>query len=284
MAARAAIDLAADKLIVLTMPPPNSSSSSSSSSDGSPQLQGATEPLPLWMPLSEAEALLRSMAPTVAQAEQLGGDLQGYSSGSESSGSGSGSGSGSSRNGGTSSSSNSNGSGHAHGSGSSSQQHAQQGQQGQQQLDMDFDRWYDCGLPAPLLAACAVCRSGAVRRAHLVDARMDGGLLLELYSRDGVGCMISTDFYEGIRRAILQVGGRALVGAGGGQCGGAHTGEFVPMYCFIVDASPAPPPFAGPGAAAGAAAAAGGAGGAGEAQRGAAAEVRALVRSRVCLL
>ena len=30
---------------------------------------------------------------------------------------------------------------------------------------------------------------------------MDGGLLLELYSRDGVGTMISTDFYEGIRPA-----------------------------------------------------------------------------------
>jgi amino-acid N-acetyltransferase len=29
-----------------------------------------------------------------------------------------------------------------------------------------------------------------------VDARIDGGLLLELYSRDGVGTMISTDFYE----------------------------------------------------------------------------------------
>lgn len=43
-------------------------------------------------------------------------------------------------------------------------------------------RRYDLGLPAPLLAACAVCRLG-VKRAHLVDARMDGGLLLELYSR-----------------------------------------------------------------------------------------------------
>ncbi len=35
----------------------------------------------------------------------------------------------------------------------------------------------------------------------MVDARLDGGMLLELYSRDGVGTMISTDFYEGIRRA-----------------------------------------------------------------------------------
>ena len=36
-----------------------------------------------------------------------------------------------------------------------------------------------------------------VMRAHLVDAQLDGGLLLELYSRDGVGTMISADFYEG---------------------------------------------------------------------------------------
>jgi amino-acid N-acetyltransferase len=43
-------------------------------------------------------------------------------------------------------------------------------------------------------------RSG-VKRAHLVDARVDGGLLLELYSRDGVGTMVSADFYEGIRVA-----------------------------------------------------------------------------------
>lgn len=34
-----------------------------------------------------------------------------------------------------------------------------------------------------------------------VDARVDGGLILELYSRDGSGTMISTDFYEGIRPA-----------------------------------------------------------------------------------
>jgi hypothetical protein len=39
--------------------------------------------------------------------------------------------------------------------------------------------------------------SPGVKRAHLVDARLDGGLILELYSRDGVGIMISGDFYEG---------------------------------------------------------------------------------------
>jgi hypothetical protein len=56
-----------------------------------------------------------------------------------------------------------------------------------------------------VLAVYEACRrgvkTGVVRRGHLVDARIDGGLLLELYSRDGVGTMISTDFYEGIRHA-----------------------------------------------------------------------------------
>lgn len=51
------------------------------------------------------------------------------------------------------------------------------------------------------LQLCNPVMSAGVKRAHLVDARLDGGMLLELYSRDGVGTMISTDFYEGIRRA-----------------------------------------------------------------------------------
>jgi amino-acid N-acetyltransferase len=66
--------------------------------------------------------------------------------------------------------------------------------------DLDWDRWAELGLPLPLLAACAACRAGATR-AHLVDAAVGGALVLELYSRDGVGCMVSTDFYEGIRAA-----------------------------------------------------------------------------------
>lgn len=56
-----------------------------------------------------------------------------------------------------------------------------------------------------VLAVYEACRRGAqvgaVTRGHLVDARVDGGVLLELYSRDGIGTMISTDFYEGIRHA-----------------------------------------------------------------------------------
>lgn len=61
--------------------------------------------------------------------------------------------------------------------------------------DIDFEKWYVSGLPLPLIAACTACQRG-VKRAHLVDARMDGALLLELYSRDGVGTMLSADFYE----------------------------------------------------------------------------------------
>lgn len=52
----------------------------------------------------------------------------------------------------------------------------------------------NCGISP----ACAISNQNSVLQ---VDARVDGGLLLELYSRDGVGTMISTDFYEGIRPA-----------------------------------------------------------------------------------
>lgn len=55
-------------------------------------------------------------------------------------------------------------------------------------------------FPNSVVSAVVACKNG-VKRTHIVDARIDGGLLLELYSRDGVGSMISTDFYEGIRGA-----------------------------------------------------------------------------------
>jgi len=51
------------------------------------------------------------------------------------------------------------------------------------------------------------CRSG-VRRTHLVDHNADGGLLLELFTRDGVGTLISAELYEGLRAATIDdVGG-----------------------------------------------------------------------------
>ena len=51
------------------------------------------------------------------------------------------------------------------------------------------------------------CRNG-VSRVHVIDRRTDGALLLELFSRDGVGTMINADTYDSIRRATIDdVGG-----------------------------------------------------------------------------
>jgi len=56
-------------------------------------------------------------------------------------------------------------------------------------------------------AAVRACRSG-VRRAHLVRRKLDGGLLRELFTRDGVGTMVTSETYEGVRGARLSdVGG-----------------------------------------------------------------------------
>jgi amino-acid N-acetyltransferase len=47
-----------------------------------------------------------------------------------------------------------------------------------------------------------------VRRVHIIDQKVDGGLLLELFTRDGYGTMITNLFYEGIRTASIDdVGG-----------------------------------------------------------------------------
>ena len=55
--------------------------------------------------------------------------------------------------------------------------------------------------------AIHACRNG-VNRIHVIDRRIDGALLLELFSRDGVGTMINADSYDSIRRAdIDDIGG-----------------------------------------------------------------------------
>lgn len=55
--------------------------------------------------------------------------------------------------------------------------------------------------------AIRACRNG-VSRIHIIDRRIDGALLLELFSRDGVGTMINADSYDSIRRAdIDDIGG-----------------------------------------------------------------------------
>ena len=60
----------------------------------------------------------------------------------------------------------------------------------------------------PLLAgAVHACRNG-VNRVHLVDRCTDGALLLELFTRDGIGTMVSADVYDATRRAtVADIGG-----------------------------------------------------------------------------
>lgn len=55
--------------------------------------------------------------------------------------------------------------------------------------------------------AAHACRGG-VRRVHLVSRNIDGSLLLELYTRDGVGTLVTADNYEGLRTATIDdIGG-----------------------------------------------------------------------------
>lgn len=62
-------------------------------------------------------------------------------------------------------------------------------------------------LARSLQAAIQSCRQG-VARAHLLDRHLDGSLLLELFTRDGVGTLISSSEFETIRSATLDdIGG-----------------------------------------------------------------------------
>jgi amino-acid N-acetyltransferase len=55
--------------------------------------------------------------------------------------------------------------------------------------------------------AIDACRQG-VRRTHLIDRHIDGALLLELFTRDGVGTLIGAETFEGTRQATIEdVGG-----------------------------------------------------------------------------
>ena len=49
---------------------------------------------------------------------------------------------------------------------------------------------------------------GQVKRVHFIDQQVDGGLLLELFTRDGYGTMVTNLFYEGSRAATIDdIGG-----------------------------------------------------------------------------
>ncbi|MEW8311821.1 MAG: amino-acid N-acetyltransferase [Candidatus Thiodiazotropha taylori] len=57
-------------------------------------------------------------------------------------------------------------------------------------------------LKQNLKAAVSACRSG-VKRCHLIDRQLDGGLLKELFTRDGIGTLISAEPYEETRTARI---------------------------------------------------------------------------------
>ena len=61
-------------------------------------------------------------------------------------------------------------------------------------------QWRVAGCPQEVCAAVFSCKAG-VRRAHLIDYTLSGALLLELYTFDGIGAMVSRDQYEGTRPA-----------------------------------------------------------------------------------
>lgn len=55
--------------------------------------------------------------------------------------------------------------------------------------------------------AAQACRDG-VRRVHLLSRKIDGALLLELYTRDGIGTLVTAENYEGLRHASIDdIGG-----------------------------------------------------------------------------
>ncbi len=59
----------------------------------------------------------------------------------------------------------------------------------------------------PLKAAIQACQAG-IERVHLIDRAVNGALLLELFSRDGVGTLISSTAFEELRPATLNdIGG-----------------------------------------------------------------------------
>jgi amino-acid N-acetyltransferase len=62
-------------------------------------------------------------------------------------------------------------------------------------------------LPVELEYALRASRGG-VRRTHLIDRRIPGALVLELFSRDGIGTMVSAEPFDTLRKAnIYDVGG-----------------------------------------------------------------------------
>ena len=62
-------------------------------------------------------------------------------------------------------------------------------------------------LVGMLTKAITACTHG-VQRVHLIDRQIDGGLLQELFTRDGIGTLLTADAFEGTRQARVEdIGG-----------------------------------------------------------------------------
>ncbi|MEE9342003.1 MAG: amino-acid N-acetyltransferase [Gammaproteobacteria bacterium] len=60
-----------------------------------------------------------------------------------------------------------------------------------------------------LMNAVRAC-TNEVARTHIIDRKINGSLLLELFTRDGVGLLISAQSYEGLRPATIDDAGGIL--------------------------------------------------------------------------
>ena len=72
---------------------------------------------------------------------------------------------------------------------------------------LDCNRNLSDFVALPLKAAVQSCQNG-VGRVHLIDRTIDGALLLELFSHDGIGTLVSSSPFEVLRSATLNdIGG-----------------------------------------------------------------------------
>ncbi|MEI7993499.1 MAG: amino-acid N-acetyltransferase [Methylococcaceae bacterium] len=77
------------------------------------------------------------------------------------------------------------------------------------EADAFLQQHHDIGdiINLSLQAGIQSCRSG-IERAHLINRNINGALLLELFSRDGIGTLISSTPFETLRPATLNdIGG-----------------------------------------------------------------------------
>lgn len=75
------------------------------------------------------------------------------------------------------------------------------------QLLRNADNFYNTVTQSYIQNAVQACAQG-IRRAHLINRHWDGALLIELFTRNGIGTLITADGYDKTRQATIDdVGG-----------------------------------------------------------------------------